>query len=132
MSLIMVPYFRLTNNCSELDQRYRVDTKPNFPPEDEEKCEIPGWKKKNNSFHDMKILMCARKHVHVSVHRPFSIRTAKERKFSGSRKCDRAKGKEIHMVSQRIYHQFLPIYPLTPIGKNKKDIKLKELKIRRI
>lgn len=55
MSLIMVPYFRLTNNCSKLDRRYRFDTKPNFPPEDEEKCEIPGWKKKNNSFHDMKI-----------------------------------------------------------------------------
>lgn len=78
------------------------------------------------------ILMCVRKHVHFSVHRPFSIRTAKERKFSGSRKCDRAKGKKMHMVSQRIYHQFFPIYPLTPIGKNKKDIKLKELTIRRI
>lgn len=44
----MVPYFRLTNNYSKLDQRYRFDTKPNFAPEDEEKCEIPGWKKQNN------------------------------------------------------------------------------------
>lgn len=43
----MVPYFRsINNNCSKLDQRYRFDTKPNFPPEDEEKCEIPAWKKK--------------------------------------------------------------------------------------
>lgn len=47
ISLIMVPYFRsINNNCSKLDQRYRFDTKPNFPPEDEEKCEIPAWKKK--------------------------------------------------------------------------------------
>lgn len=42
----MVPYFRLTNNCSKLDQRYRFDTKPNFPPEDEENAKYRHGRKK--------------------------------------------------------------------------------------